>query len=334
MKPQNVVVVGATGAVGQEMLRILAQRKFPLASLRLVASPGSAGKTVKFEGRDHVLIPPSREAFEGANLALFSAGASVSREWGPVAASCGALVVDNSSAFRMDADVPLVIPEVNPEAMKNRPRNIIANPNCTTIVMLTALKALHDAARIEHIVVSTYQAVSGKGARAVAELEEQMRHMHEGKEPSHAVLPGILAWNVLSDWKHEPSGYSEEESKVIAETRKILAMPTLHVSPTTTRVPVRVGHSESVWVRFEKPISRENAIELLRKAPGVQVDDRIGPGMHPQPRHVAGGDDVHVGRIRQDSEDPNALSLFVVGDNIRKGAAQNAIQIAEHILGG
>jgi aspartate-semialdehyde dehydrogenase len=334
MKPQHVVVVGATGAVGQEMLKILAQRKFPLASLRLVASPGSAGKTLHFEGKDHALLAPSRDAFEGANLALFSAGASVAREWGPIAASCGALVVDNSSAFRMDPDVPLVVPEVNPDAMKHRPRNIIANPNCTTIVMLTAIKPLHDVATIAHIVVSTYQAVSGKGARAVAELEAQMRQHHEGTEPTHAVLPGILAWNVLSDWKHEPSGYSEEESKVIAETRKILGMPKLHVSPTTTRVPVRVGHSESVWVRFEKPITREKAIEVLRKAPGVQVDDRIGPGLHPQPRHVAGGDDVHVGRIRQDPEDPHALALFVVGDNIRKGAAQNAIQIAEHILGG
>ena len=332
MKPQHVVVVGATGAVGQEMLKILAQRKVPMASLRLVASPGSAGRTVHFEGKDIPLIAPSREAFEGATLALFSAGASVSREWGPVAASCGALVVDNSSAFRMDADVPLVVPEVNPDAMANRPRNIIANPNCSTIVMLTALKPLHDAAVLDHIVVSTYQAISGKGARALAELETQMQQEAGGATPTHSVLPGILAWNVLSDWKHEPSGYSEEESKIVAETRKILAMPSLHVSPTTVRIPVRTAHSESVWVRFKQPISRERALELMAKAPGVQVDDRVGPGLHPQPRHVAGQDDVHVGRVRQDPDDSHALSLFIVGDNIRKGAALNAIQIAEHIF--
>jgi aspartate-semialdehyde dehydrogenase len=198
--------------------------------------------------------------------------------------------------------------------------------------MLTALKPLHDAAKIKHIVVSTYQAISGKGARALAELEEQMKQEHGGEAPTHNVLPGVLAYNVLSDWKHEPTGYSEEESKIIEETRKIMGMPKLHVSPTTVRVPVRNAHSESVWVQFEKPISREHAIDLLRSAPGVQVDERIGPALHPQPRHVSGEDDVHVGRIRQDPGDPTALSLFVVGDNIRKGAALNAIQIAERVL--
>ncbi len=332
MKPQHVVVVGATGAVGQEMLKTLAQRRFPIASLRLVASPASVGRTVQFEGKDIALVAPSRAAFEGATLALFSAGASVSREWGPVAASCGALVVDNSSAFRMDPDVPLVVPEVNPEAMATRPRGIIANPNCSTIQMLVALKPLHDAATLEHIVVSTYQAISGKGARALAELEAQSAQDARGESPTHAVLPGVLAFNVLSDWKHEPSGYSEEESKIIEETRKILGMPRLHVSPTTVRVPVRNAHSESVWARFAKPISRDEALALLRKAPGVQVDDRIGPGLHPQPRQVAGQDDVFVGRVRQDPDDPKALALFVVGDNIRKGAALNAVQIAELVL--
>ena len=334
MTPQHVVVVGATGAVGQEMVKTLWQRKFPMASLRLVASPGSAGRTVHVHGQDLTLLAPSRAAFEGATLALFAAGTSVSREWGDVAAQCGALVVDNSSAFRMDADVPLVIPEVNPEALEEHPRNIIANPNCSTIVMLTALKPLHAVATLKHIVVSTYQAVSGKGARAIAELEEQMQQDATGKTATHSVLPGVLAGNVLSDWKHEPSGFSEEEAKIIAETRKILSMPKLHVSPTTVRVPVKNAHSESVWAQFERPITRETALALLRKAPGVQVDDRIGPGLHPQPRHVSGQDDVHVGRIRQDPDDPNALSLFVVGDNIRKGAALNAVQIAEYVLRG
>lgn len=332
MNPKHVVVVGATGAVGREMLNVLEQRAFPIASLRLIASPASVGKKVAFRGREYALEALTREAFEGAELVLFSAGASVSREWGPVAAECGALVVDNSSAFRMDADVPLVVPEVNGHEIANARRRIIANPNCSTIQMLVALKPLHDRATLEHIVVATYQAVSGKGARALAELEAQVRQDLCGEEPTHAVLPGVLAFNVLCDWKHEPSGYSEEESKIIAETRKILGMPSLHVSPTTVRVPVRNGHSEAVWVRFRSAMTREQAIEVLRAAPGVKVMDGIGPGVHPQPRQVSGQDEVWVGRVRQDPDDPRALSLFVVGDNIRKGAALNAVQIAEIAL--
>jgi aspartate-semialdehyde dehydrogenase len=333
MNPKHVVVVGATGAVGQEMLRVLAQRRFPLASLKLVASAKSAGRTITYQHREYTLHAPSREVFRGADLALFSAGASVSREWGLVAAEAGALVVDNSSAFRMEPDVPLVVPEVNAHALAHRPRNIIANPNCSTIQMLVALKPLHDAAGLEHIVVSTYQAISGKGARALAELESQVRQDLAGETPTHEVLPGVLAFNVLCDWKHEPSGYSEEESKVIAETRKIMGLPRLHVSPTTVRVPVRNGHSESVWARFARPISRDEAIALLRRAPGVKVMEGIGPGVHPQPRQISGQDDVWVGRVRQDPDDPHALAMFVVGDNVRKGAALNAVQIAEVVFG-
>lgn len=332
MSPKHVVVVGATGAVGGEMLRVLAQRRFPIASLRLVASPRSAGRTLTFEDTPLPVLALSREVFRGADLVFFSAGASVSRQWVPVAAESGALVVDNSSAFRMDPDVPLVIPEVNPDALAVRPRNIVANPNCSTILMLVAIKPLHDVAGLEHIVVSTYQAISGKGARAMAEFDMQVRQDLAGTTPLHQVLPGVLAFNVLCDWPHEPSGYSEEEQKIIAETRKILGMPGLHVSPTTVRVPVRNGHSEAIWVRLARPLGRDQAVACLRCAPGVKVMDDIGPARHPQPREVSGQDDVWVGRIRQDPVDPRALAMFVVGDNLRKGAALNAVQIAERVF--
>ncbi|MFO0609744.1 MAG: aspartate-semialdehyde dehydrogenase [Polyangiales bacterium] len=329
----DVVVVGATGAVGQEMLRVLEQRKFPVGRLRAVASARSAGGTVTFRGEPVTLEAPSPAVFEGSKLALFSAGASVSREWGPVAAAAGCLVVDNSSAFRMDPEVPLVVPEVNGGRIANPPRGIIANPNCSTIQMLVALKPLHDAAGLEHIVVSTYQAISGKGARAVDEFDQQRRALEAGEEPPVSVLPGVLAGNLLSDWKHDPSGYSEEELKMIEESRKILELPELHVSPTCVRVPVRNAHSESVWARFSRPITREEALGLLAKAEGVVLDDAVGPGKHPQPRDVSGGDPVHVGRVRQDRTDPRALSLWVVGDNLRKGAALNAVQVAERAFG-
>jgi aspartate-semialdehyde dehydrogenase len=333
MKPLNVAVVGATGAVGQEMLRVLSQRKFPIASLRLIASPASAGKTVHFDGKDHTLIAASREAFEGLDLALFSAGASVSREWGPIAASMGALVVDNSSAFRQDPEIPLVVPEVNAHALANNPRRIVANPNCSTIQMVVALEPLHKAFGLEQVVVSTYQAISGKGARALDEFDQQSRDIASGKEPSHAVLPGILAGNLLCDWKHSDDGWSEEERKMVFETRKIMGLPDLAVSPTTVRVPVRNSHSESVWARFAKPVSRAAAIEVLRSAEGITVVSESGPGAHPQPRSASGLDAVFVGRIREDASDPRALHLFVVSDNVRKGAALNAVQIAERVLG-
>jgi aspartate-semialdehyde dehydrogenase len=329
----NVVVVGATGAVGHEMLNVLTQRAFPVGELRLVASARSAGQRLTFQGREHTLVAPSPEVFEGAQLALFSAGASVSREWGPVAVSRGCLVVDNSSAFRMDPDVPLVVPEVNGHRIPAPPRGIVANPNCSTIQMLVALSPLHHAAGLEHVVVSTYQAISGKGARAVDEFHAQQRAIAAGDAPPTAVLPGVLAGNLLCDWKHDASGYSEEELKMIAESRKIMELPGLRLSPTCVRVPVANAHSESVWARFSREISRDEALALLRAAPGVVVDDRVGPGQHPQPRDVSGRDAVHVGRVRQDPDDPRALSLWVVGDNLRKGAALNAVQVAERAFG-
>ena len=329
----DVVLVGATGAVGQEMLRVLEQRAFPVRSLRAVASERSAGGTVRFRGVDVRLEAASPEVFDGARLALFSAGSSVARQWGPIAASKGCLVVDNSAAFRMDPDVPLVVPEVNGARIPRSGGAIVANPNCSTIQMLVALKPLHDLAVLEHIVVSTYQAISGKGARAVHEFEQQQLALAMGGDAPVAILPGVLAGNLLADWKHEPDGFSEEEHKIVAESRKILELPGLHVSPTCVRVPVRNAHSQSVWARFGRPVTRDEALACLRAAPGVVVDDRIGAGQHPQPRSVSGSDLVSVGRVRQDLGDPRALALWVVGDNLRKGAALNAVQVAEHAFG-
>jgi aspartate-semialdehyde dehydrogenase len=331
--PMDVVLVGATGAVGQEMLRVLEQRAFPVRQLRAIASPRSAGGTVTFRGQALTLQAPSASAFAGAAVALFSAGSSIALEWGPIGAAAGCLIVDNSSAFRMDDDVPLVVPEVNGHRIPPRGGAVVANPNCSTIQMLMALKPLHDLAGLEHIVVSTYQAISGKGARAVDEFERQQSALLAGEIPPTEILPGVLAGNLLADWKHEPSGFSEEEIKIVAESRKILEIPGLRISPTCVRVPVRNAHSQSVWARFRRPITRAEAIACLRAAPGVVVDDRIGPGQHPQPRQVSGGNDVAVGRIRQDLDDPQALSLWIVGDNLRKGAALNAVQIAERAFG-
>ncbi|MDB4932390.1 MAG: asd [Myxococcaceae bacterium] len=331
--PMDVVLVGATGAVGQEMLRVLEQRAFPVRRLRVVASPKSAGGAVTFRGEALTLVAPSPQVFAGAAVALFSAGSSIAREWGPVAAAAGCLVVDNSSAFRMDERYPLVVPEVNGHRIPARGGGIVANPNCSTIQMLMALKPLHDRWGLEHVVVSTYQAISGKGARAVDEFERQQRAVLAGETPPVSILPGVLAGNLLADWTHEPSGFSEEELKIVAESKKILELAGLRISPTCVRVPVRNAHSQSVWARFARPVSRDEAITTLRAAPGVVVDDRIGPGQHPQPREVSGSDDVAVGRVRRDLDDPQALSLWVVGDNLRKGAALNAVQIAERAFG-
>ncbi len=329
----TVAVVGATGVVGREMLRTLEQRSFPATRVRALASPRSAGKKIPFRGGEIEVEPVSPEAFEGVRFALFSAGASAAREIGPVAASKGAVVIDNSSAWRMDPDVPLVVPEVNMAAARVRPKGIIANPNCSTIQMVVALKPLHDAARITHIVVSTYQATSGKGHAAMEELIAQTAEVGAGKEPTHKVFPGRIVGNLLMDWKPGPDDYSEEEMKMVNETRKILGDQTIGVSPTTVRVPVITGHSESVYVEFARPMFAEEAKRLLRDAPGVVlVDSAYSPGNHPQPIHVAGTDAVYVGRVRNDLAVPGALDLWIVADNLRKGAALNAVQIAEGLL--
>jgi aspartate-semialdehyde dehydrogenase len=315
------------------MLRVLEQRKFPVKKLVPLASPKSAGTKLPFAGGEVTVEALTPASFAGVDLALFSAGASVSREYGPIAATAGALVVDNSSAWRMDPEVPLVVPEVNLAAAAHRPKGIIANPNCSTIQMVVALKPLHDAAKLEHVVVSTYQATSGKGHAAVEELLAQTTAVLAGTRPSPSVFPGQMAFNVLCDWKAGEGDYSEEELKMVNETRKILGEPSLGVSPTTVRVPVVNGHSESVFCRFARPMTAEEAKRLLKNAPGVVLmDEPYAPGKHPQPALASGSDAVYVGRVRDDLAVPGAIQMFVVSDNLRKGAATNAVQIAEGLL--
>jgi aspartate-semialdehyde dehydrogenase len=328
-----VAVAGATGAVGREMLRTLEQRDFPVSKLVALASKRSAGKKLPFKGGEVVVEELGPRSFEGVDIALFSAGASASREYAPIAARSGAVVIDNSSAWRMDPDVPLVVPEVNIDAAKQRPKGIIANPNCSTIQMVVALKPLHDAARLKTVVVSTYQATSGKGHAAVEDLLQQTRAALAGGDVEHAVFPGRIAFNVLCDWKAGDSDYSEEELKLVNETRKIMGDDTIGVSPTTVRVPVVNGHSESVHVQFHRPMTAEEAKRLLRGADGVVLmEDAYAPGKHPQPIHAAGTDPVFVGRVRDDLAVKGAITMFVVADNLRKGAALNAVQIAERLF--
>jgi aspartate-semialdehyde dehydrogenase len=328
-----VAVVGATGAVGREMLRILEERRFPLERIVLLASPRSAGMKLPFRGAEVTVQALTPEAFQGIKLALFSAGASVSREFAPIAAAAGAIVVDNSSAWRQDPECPLVVPEVNLEDALHRPKGIIANPNCSTIQMVVALKPLHDAARLKHVVVCTYQAASGKGHAAVTELLAQATAIASGQAPTASVFPSPLAFNVLSDWKGGEQDYSEEEWKMVHETRKILGDARIGVSPTTVRVPVVNAHSESIHAQFHRPISAREAKDLLRDALGVKLyEDSYAPGKHPQPLTASGTDLVHVGRVRDDLAVPGAINLWVVADNLRKGAALNAVQIAERLL--
>ncbi|HEY4121641.1 MAG TPA: aspartate-semialdehyde dehydrogenase [Byssovorax sp.] len=327
-----VAVVGATGVVGREMLRTLEQRRFPATKVIALASPRSVGLRLPFAGGEIVVAAATPEAFRGVDVALFSAGASASRELAPAAASHGAVVIDNSSAWRMDPDVPLVVPEVNMAAAAKRPRGIIANPNCSTIQLVVALKPLHDAARVRHVVVSTYQAASGKGNAAVEELLAQVRDAAAGRAPTGKVFPASLAMNVLMDWKAGVGDYSEEELKMVHETRKILGDDEIGVSPTTVRVPVVTGHSESVHVQFARPMTADEAKRLLKAAPGVELDDApYAPGRHPQPLASAGTDAVFVGRVRDDLAVKGALNLWIVADNLRKGAALNAVQIAERL---
>jgi aspartate-semialdehyde dehydrogenase len=327
-----VAVVGATGAVGREMLRVLEQRRFPVKRVVALASKRSAGQKLAFAGSEVTVEELTPKSFGGVQIALFSAGASVSREYGPIAAAAGAVVIDNSSAWRMDPDVPLVVPEVNMAAASRRPRGIIANPNCSTIQMVVALKPLHDAARLKHVVVSTYQATSGKGHAAVEELMAQARAVVEGRTPEARVFPDPIAFNVLSDWKAGEADYSEEEHKMVNETHKIFGDASIGVSPTTVRVPVVNGHSEAVHAQFHRPMRADEAKRLLRDAPGVVLMEQpYAPGEHPQPAHASGTDPVYVGRVRDDLAVPGAINLFVVADNLRKGAALNAVQIAEKL---
>jgi aspartate-semialdehyde dehydrogenase len=328
-----VAVAGATGAVGREMLKTLEARKFPISKLVALASKRSAGQKLPWKGGEITIEELGPKSFEGVDIALFSAGASVSREYGPIAAKSGAVVIDNSSAWRMDPECPLVVPEVNMAAAQNRPKGIIANPNCSTIQMVVALKPLHDAARIKHIIVSTYQATSGKGHAAVEDLLQQSRAVLDGTTVKHDVFPGQIAFNVLCDWKAGEGDYSEEEWKMVHETRKIMGDDSIGVSPTTVRVPVVNGHSESIHVQFHRAMKADEAKNLLRNADGVVLmEEAYGPGKHPQPALTSGTDPVYVGRVRDDIAVPGAINMFVVADNLRKGAALNAVQIAERLF--
>ncbi len=328
-----VAVVGATGAVGREMLRTLEGRKFPMKKLVLLASPRSAGQKLPFNGTEITIEALTSASFDGVDVALFSAGSSVSLEWGPIAAKAGAVVIDNSSAWRMDKDVPLVVPEVNMAAAANRPKGIIANPNCSTIQMVVALKPLHDAAGIKHIVVSTYQATSGKGHAAVEDLLAQTKQLLAGETVTPTVFPGQIAGNLIIDWKAGADDYSEEEWKMVNETRKIMGDDTIGVSPTTVRVPVVNSHSEAIHVQFKRPMTAAEAKMLLKTAEGVVLADApYAPGNSPQPLHATGTDAVYVGRVRDDLAVPGAINMWVVSDNLRKGAALNAVQIAERLF--
>ncbi len=330
MSSVNVAILGATGVVGREMLKVLEAREVPVGRLALLASPRSAGTTLTFRGAEHRVEAVTEAAFEGIDVALFSAGAGTSREWAPRAAARGAVVVDNSSAWRMDDAVPLVVPEVNADAAKQRPRGIIANPNCSTIQLVVALAPLHRVNRVRRVVVATYQAISGAGANAVRAFEAQARALVEGQTPEPGPLSGQLAGNLLMHWKRdEPSGYQEEELKMVHETRKILGDPEIRVSPTTVRVPVVNAHSEAVTIELEAPMSAAEARALLLAAPGVEVVDDFARGVYPQPLAATGRDPVYVGRIREDVGNPGGLQMWVVADNLRKGAALNAVQIAE-----
>jgi aspartate-semialdehyde dehydrogenase len=330
----SVAVVGATGAVGEIMRQVLAEHNFPLRGIKFLASERSAGKTIEFQGKKHAVEPIRPEAFTGVQIVLSSTPASVSRETSPMAAKAGAIVIDNSSAWRMDPDVPLVVPEVNADALRSIPKGIVANPNCSTIQMVVALKPLHDAARIKRVVVATYQASSGKGAKGVFELDNQVSALGRGqKVPPATAHAAQLAGNVLPhDWKLGEDGYSEEEIKMVKETKKIMGDNSILVSPTTARVPVRIGHSEAINLEFERPISVEQARAALRKAPGVVLLDDYAKGEVPLALGCEGRDETFVGRIRKDPTIPNGLNLWVVADNLRKGAATNAVQIAEVLV--
>ena len=332
-RPLRVAVLGATGAVGQELLELLAERRFPVAELRLLASPRSAGQTVTWGGEALQVEPVQDGSFTGIDLVLASAGGSVSRAWGPKAIESGAVVIDNSSAFRMDPEVPLVVPEVNPQDAFAH-RGLIANPNCTTILLTLVLAPLAARRALRRVVVSTYQSASGAGARAMEELKRLSEAVLRGDTPRSEVLPHSLAFNLfLHNSPLQASGYCEEELKMLHETRKIMGLPDLRLSATCVRVPVLRAHSEAVNIEFAAPLDPAEARDLLSGAPGVELIDDWQNQRFPMPTDVTGRDPVAVGRIRQDLSEPNALELWLCGDQIRKGAALNAIQIAELLQG-
>ena len=338
MKKYNVAILGATGAVGQEFLNLIEERNFPFAELKMLASKRSAGKIIHFMGKDYTVEETTEDSFQGVEIALFAGGAA-SKTFAPAAVKAGAIVIDNSSAFRMDPAVPLVVPEVNPEAIASH-KGIIANPNCSTIIMVMALKPLYDIARIKRIVVSTYQAVSGGGKEAMAELEQQVADIAAGREVTANILPGAalpkhyqIAFNLIPQIDvFKDNLYTKEEMKMIDETRKILSDDSLRITATTVRVPVYRSHAESVNVEFTEEVSVEAARKAIAAFPGAQVKDNPAEMEYPMPLFTSGKNDVEVGRIRKDESIDHGLNFWVCGDQIRKGAALNALQIAEYMI--
>jgi len=330
----HVAVAGATGAVGNEMIQILEEQEFPVASLKLLASSRSVGKTLDFRGESLHVEELREDSFEGVDIALFSAGAAASRQFAPAAAESGCVVIDNSSGWRMDPEVPLVVPEVNPHAIADyRNKGIIANPNCSTIQMVVVLKPIYDAAGIERVVVSTYQAVSGTGKNAMEELTEQTKNLLTFQAVTAEVYPHRIAFNCFPHiGSFLENGYTEEEMKMVHETHKIMEAPNIRVSATTVRIPVFYGHSEAVNIQTERKLSAKEARVLLFQAPGVRVMDNPDERIYPMPSEAAGINDTLVGRIREDISIENGLDLWIVADNIRKGAALNTVQIAELLI--
>lgn len=332
MAGKVVAVAGATGLVGAELLRQLEVRNFPISQIKLLASERSKGKTLSFKGEDIPVEVLGEDSFKGVDIALFSAGGGTSKQFAPIAAKDGCVVVDNSSAWRMDPAVPLVVPEVNAHTVKDH-RGIIANPNCSTIQMVVVLKPLHDVATIQRVVVSTYQAVSGAGIKALNEMEAQMRAVLEGADAACEVFPQPIAFNCLPQIPHsnafDANGYSTEELKMINETKKIMGDDSIRVTATTVRVPVRTGHSESVNIETATHLTPGEARAILSNAPGVVVKDDPAHAVFPTALDAAGRDETFVGRIRQDLSHPHGLDMWIVSDNLLKGAALNAVQIAE-----
>ncbi|MEG6615701.1 aspartate-semialdehyde dehydrogenase [Peptococcaceae bacterium 1198_IL3148] len=331
MKKYNVAVVGATGAVGQEILTILEERKFPLGDLRLCATSRSAGKQISFMGKTYVVEETTPDSFNGMDIALF-AGGKASVEFGPAAVERGCVVIDNSSNYRMDPEVPLVVPEVNPEDVKEH-KGIIANPNCSTIIMVVALKPIHDAAGIKRVVVSTYQAVSGAGKEGIDELTEQTKAVINGDEYPPKKFMHQIAFNLIPHidvWQE--MDYTKEEWKMVKETQKIFHQPDMRITATTVRVPIYRSHSESINIETERKLTAAEVKELFAKAPGVVVVDDPATNSYPMPLYTSYKDEVFVGRIREDNSHDSAVNIWVVGDQIRKGAATNAVQIAELVI--
>lgn len=325
----RVAILGATGAVGTELIQLLEERQFPIAELKLLASPRSAGQVIPFQGKQLTVEPVHDHAFEGIDLVLASAGGSISKAWASKIVASGAVLIDNSSAFRMDPHVPLIVPEVNPEAAVDH-RGIIANPNCTTILMAVAIYPLHQVRPIQRIIAATYQSASGAGARAMEEVKTQAMAILQGQEPQPEIFPYPLAFNLFPhNTPINDQGYCEEEMKMVNETRKIFSESSLRISATCVRVPVLRAHSEAINLEFADPFPVEEAKAILSQAPGVKIVEDWQKNYFPMPIEASSQDDVLVGRIRQDISNPNGLELWLSGDQIRKGAALNAIQIAE-----